>query len=612
MEGDSSPDVSVAEVEWGQGPPEVDIDILIGVLDEGVAARGGGVRPDGQVSHGGSVRSQGSVPAFVGGGGRVGSVGSVASRSIQPTGNYFNESARRSRRDAFKRKVVCPRDKRGLQGSRDYCRTHDAATAALPELFGAAKHFRTKNSDGELSYKYKDIQSEYVGNLDKLKLFRKRIVAYDMYNPFMVPTWINPNAISVLARWGDRTAEAVDLFKHWSTVSLEHVCAWQRDTFDWCNSEEDLTSMEWVKEFLTNSCDINLVKRIDEKFDRLFEYEQGGITYVKIALDEMFTMSGMVVLSLQKYLKQFAQDGVAKVPNEDVRICAEQIVAVSARLAEVDALPHESAGQILEGFTRCSVPDFRDMHKMLITAENIRQIRAVGGKRDSTATLDAIKKLCSEAVDYFHVLNLSNKWNIPQGHRADAAVISCYNCGALDHTSDKCPKPRDEARIAKAKEARAKANPAGGRGGEGHGRGGGRSAGRGRGGGTNLRENSRGKWGGNDTPKNPGTNNSGGIEKQNGEWKMNCKSCGWNATHTSGYHGEWSRNQSSFQLPATHIFWNKSGATPAASTPAPPAATAGGRLPSRGQLSGLINRHRTETDDGAFSSFLSEFEGLLN
>jgi hypothetical protein len=114
MEGESSPDVSVAEVGWGQGPPEPNVDVLIGVLDEGVAARGGGVRPDGQVSHGGSVQSQGSVPAFVGGG--RGSVSSVASRSIQPTGNYFNEAARRSRRDVFNRKVVCPKDKRGVQG----------------------------------------------------------------------------------------------------------------------------------------------------------------------------------------------------------------------------------------------------------------------------------------------------------------------------------------------------------------------------------------------------------------------------------------------------------------------------------------------------------------
>jgi hypothetical protein len=82
--------------------------------------------------------------------------------------------------------------------------------------------------------------------------------------------------------------------------------------------EDNLTSMEWVKEFLTNSCDINLVKCLDEKFNQLFEYEQRGTTYLKIALDEMFIMSNMVISSLQNFLKKFAQEGVARVPNEVV------------------------------------------------------------------------------------------------------------------------------------------------------------------------------------------------------------------------------------------------------------------------------------------------------
>jgi hypothetical protein len=107
--------------------------------------------------------------------------------------------------------VICPKEKRGAQGSRNYCCNHTAATAALPELFGAAKHFCTKNSDGELAYKYKDIQSKYMGNLDKLKLFLKRLVAFDMLNPFMVPSWIEPNAISKMDRWGDRVLELIDL-----------------------------------------------------------------------------------------------------------------------------------------------------------------------------------------------------------------------------------------------------------------------------------------------------------------------------------------------------------------------------------------------------------------
>jgi hypothetical protein len=274
---------------------------------------------------------------------------------------------------------------------------------------------------------------------------------------------------------------------------------------------------------LTNSCDINLVKRVDEKFDHLNGYEQGGITYLKIVLDEMFTMSGMVILLLQKYLKQFAQDGIAKVPNKDVQDCTEQLLAVSARLAEVDALPHKAVGQILEGITCCSIAEFRDMHKLLSTTERIRQIPVKGGKWDSSITFAAIKKLCSKASEFFHVLNLLNKWNIPQGHRHNAAINSCYNWHAPDHTSNKCPQPRNEAKITKAKENCARAN-ADGCGGRGHGRGAGCGSGQGGGGGTNLWHNPRGKWGDKGAP-NAATNKSG-VKKINGKWKMNCKSCG--------------------------------------------------------------------------------------
>ncbi len=85
--------------------------------------------------------------------------GGSSIRSIIGPGNYFHDTAQRSCRVVAARKVVCPKDTRGLQGLCDYSRQHAAATAALPDLFGAAKHSRTKNADGELAYKYKDIQS---------------------------------------------------------------------------------------------------------------------------------------------------------------------------------------------------------------------------------------------------------------------------------------------------------------------------------------------------------------------------------------------------------------------------------------------------------------------
>jgi hypothetical protein len=63
--------------------------------------------------------------------------------------------------------------------------------------------------------------------------------------------------------------------------------------------------MEWAKSLMMNSCDVLLVDRIDKKIDELDLYEQGGVTYIKIALDEMFTISNTVVATLQGFFDSF-------------------------------------------------------------------------------------------------------------------------------------------------------------------------------------------------------------------------------------------------------------------------------------------------------------------
>ncbi len=157
---------------------------------------------------------------------------------------------------------------------------------------------------------------------------------------------------------------------------------------------------------------------------------------------------------------------------------------------------------------------------------------------------------------------------------ADAFGNVCYNYGILDHTSDKCPLPRDKSKITKAKEAHAKSVT------EGHGSGGcgcGHGCGDGPGGRGGDRTNTQGKRGTNKgDPATPGTNTSlgDGVKKQNGKWMMNCKSCGWNEMHTSQFHGKWNRNQSTFCIPVTHVFWGKLRTTLSAEKgPAPAANT---------------------------------------
>ena len=194
-----------------------------------------------------------------------------------------------------------------------------------------------------------------------------------MISPFVIPDFVDPYVLSVEDRWGDRNLTGVNLLKKWGKVTLKQYRNWQRDSFDYACTD-DLTSMEWAKSLMMNSCDVLLVDRIDEMFDELDLYEQGGVTYIKIALDEMFTISNTVVTSLQGFFEAFAKDGIAKVPNEDVRAATEQIIAIAERLAKVSALPSESTRHILEGFTLCSVIVFRQTFAHLLIAERLQQL----------------------------------------------------------------------------------------------------------------------------------------------------------------------------------------------------------------------------------------------
>ena len=113
-----------------------------------------------------------------------------------------------------------------------------------------------------------------------------------------------------------------------------------------------------------------------------------------------------------------------------------------------------------------------------------------------------------------------------------------------------------------------------------------------------------------------------GIAKFKGQWRLTCKVCGWNKTHTSGYHTRWAADPNNFSLPATHAYWLKTGKTPPAghvpdTQPAAAPASASGSIGSAQSLLStrmgpLIAQYKTNSEDGQFSSFLADFERALN
>ena len=113
-----------------------------------------------------------------------------------------------------------------------------------------------------------------------------------------------------------------------------------------------------MKDLFVDSSDPALIKGVEQKFEAMDRIEQGGITYLNIALDEMFNMSDIVITLLQKFFKNFYRDGVAKQPSENLALLIKQINAVVERLAGVLELPRDMPLLILTDFAKSSVPEF--------------------------------------------------------------------------------------------------------------------------------------------------------------------------------------------------------------------------------------------------------------
>ena len=308
--------------------------------------------------------------------------------------------------------------------------------------------------------KAKNIQDQFVSNLDVMAKLAERIKQYDMLLPLQVPKEYY-DVVNVEDRW-DMTnpqREIVDLSKHWGKLSSEHCNKWQRDFNGYC-SDIDHVSNVWLKDLISNSLDPELKKQVDEKYRLLDDYQKGGISYFKIAVDTIFKMSSMAEDSLKSFMKEFGKQGLAKISHENVRTIATQMDGVAERLADADKLRTEALIQYMTGLTICSVPSFKSVFMNRLT--ELTYLDATGdvtlSSMSSSEVLAKIKEVSTAAKAIYDHLHVGNKWNLPGKPGVHANIVSkCDNCGALDHISPKCPKPRDEEKCKKARDARAQA-----------------------------------------------------------------------------------------------------------------------------------------------------------
>ena len=134
--------------------------------------------------------------------------------SVRGTTSYFTRNVARTESEVLAKKVVVPKNKRGITSSREFGIHYSKATGALEQVFGAARHFVPTSPDGDTNQPYHNIQAIYVRKLQKLKGVKDQITKYDMVDPFKIPVMVDSDIENPALQWVDETTKR-DIFFHW-------------------------------------------------------------------------------------------------------------------------------------------------------------------------------------------------------------------------------------------------------------------------------------------------------------------------------------------------------------------------------------------------------------
>ena len=89
---------------------------------------------------------------------------------------YLVRTTKQTREEILQHRVVCVKRKHGPEGSRERNIHHSNATKALLQIFLLRSTLFPITWRGSKSNNYTNIQSEYVANFSKIKLFEARIM----------------------------------------------------------------------------------------------------------------------------------------------------------------------------------------------------------------------------------------------------------------------------------------------------------------------------------------------------------------------------------------------------------------------------------------------------
>lgn len=546
-----------------------------------------------------SVHFAPNVTGGAGGGGGGGQQGTNQTAAGGRQGSKFVRTADVPDADMLDVDVALRKEDYGVPGSSDYRKNMASATEGLRDKFGVPKHKVTTAGEEGDQTKHQYVQQSIVSTLHRVKEGHERSKKTDWMDICLVADYSGDIENADCTQWWGESE--INIWTDWEKISEQQARAWQYSV-NKRFSDGDRIASTWLREFVYNSSTDSLRSVVAKKYDKLPSNQRGGVMYLYYTLCEMFQMSREVKDAMLAFLGIFKRKGVARYTGENIIVVEEEVIGICKRLASVGALLEEHVIDILQGMTICGNARFKDTFKHLKQSADLGHLTILEGVTADSTPLEKIEAVMAKGIDMYDMLCLAGVW-LPNSDKGGTGgrmntivgmVNACWNCGETGHGVARCPKPKDQARIAKNKKAHEESKNSDG----------GAPPG-GSGGGRNSR-NRRGKnkdvdKGSTEYKRKLWEANS--MKMVNGVLYVNCSKCGGlNTTHTTRTHEQWARNPNTFRLPASHLYVREcaelrasSAAPPPFSTNPPPPGSTDGSGSSSGS-SGTITMDRASLE----------------
>jgi len=308
--------------------------------------------------------------------------------------------------------------------------------------------------DGTLLTEIHNLQSQ-------LKALREHLFDFDMIDVFEI---VLPKHVS---RTPDLHDDRFDLFVDYAKLTSDIVansCAWYNL---WVNETYIRENMTYTLTLLKNNTEDSLWAKCLEDYDEFAFDQRGGPLMLFLILRRIRNHSETAIEHLKLKIKHLK---ISEIPGEDVDIAVSLIkstylVLQSCSTPDRNQVPDDFASTVLKVFQTSSVPEFNACFK-----RKLDLIRSDADEKGGHPQWPPLSQLTTLATNTYSRLKNSNEWDVTPAprsargltmtpssegsssshdHSHHSHALHCFNCGQLGHTADKCPLPRDEAKIAR-------------------------------------------------------------------------------------------------------------------------------------------------------------------